>query len=185
MPIASGVFARVSNSFSGPSVGGVIDPTNAEALFDDYDLAIESVLSLRAIATAATTKNADTTLANVTGLSVTVGAGKTYAFTATLYTTSNTSGGVKFAIAGTATATSVIYEAVVMETTSIAAKTRASSMAGAVGGVTAVATAFCRITGTIVVNAGGTLTVQFAQNASHASDSIVVVGSSLIVDRIV
>lgn len=33
----TGVFTRVSNSFSNPVYGTVIDPTNADALFDDYD----------------------------------------------------------------------------------------------------------------------------------------------------
>lgn len=33
----TGVFTRVSNSFSDPVFGTVIDPTDADALFDDYD----------------------------------------------------------------------------------------------------------------------------------------------------
>jgi hypothetical protein len=184
MPIASGTFARVSNSFSAPSVGGVIDPTNADALFDDYDLALVTMLSLRSRVSTQFDATTNTVLADVTGLTATVGAGLTYAFEAVLYTTSNTSGGVKFAIAGTATATAIIYEAVVMESTAISAKTRATSLAGAVGGVTAVATAYARITGTITVNAGGTLTVQFAQNASNGSASSVLVGSTFVVEKI-
>src|SRR5689334_17179951 len=46
----------------------------------------------------------NTTLADVTGLSVTVTAGKKYSFTALLYTTSDVGGGVKVAIGGSATA---------------------------------------------------------------------------------
>lgn len=33
----TGIFTRVSNSFSNPIQGTVIDPTDASALFDDYD----------------------------------------------------------------------------------------------------------------------------------------------------
>lgn len=36
----TGVFTRVSNSFSVPSFGTIIDPTDADALFDDYDAAL-------------------------------------------------------------------------------------------------------------------------------------------------
>lgn len=35
--ITTGVFTRVSNSFSNPVYGTVIDPTDADALFDDFD----------------------------------------------------------------------------------------------------------------------------------------------------
>lgn len=52
-----------------------------------------------------------------------------------------------------------------------------------VGGVTAVTAAYCRITGTITVNAGGTLTVQFAQNASDVTASSVLIGSTFIVQQ--
>lgn len=124
-------------------------------------------------------KTSDTTLANITGLSATVTAGRTYNFIATLFTTSNVAGGVKAAIAGTATATSIIYEA---ETSSAGVPgavgtARATALATAVGDVTAVTVAKITITGTITVNAGGTLTVQFAQNASNGTASSVLVGS--------
>ena len=33
----TGVFTRVANSFSNPVFGTLIDPTDADALFDDYD----------------------------------------------------------------------------------------------------------------------------------------------------
>jgi len=35
--LTTGVFTRISNSFSNPIYGTVIDPTDADALFDDYD----------------------------------------------------------------------------------------------------------------------------------------------------
>lgn len=122
----------------------------------------------------------NTTLANVTGLSVTVAASGTYRFEAELYTTSNIAGGVKFAIAGTATATNIIYECTVIDTNVNAAQTRATALATAVGGVTAVTVAYAKIRGTITVNGAGTLTVQFAQNASNGSASSVLVGSTFL-----
>lgn len=118
-----------------------------------------------------------TALTNVTGLTTTVIAGKTYAFVATLFTTSNVAGGVQAAIAGTATATGIIYEGETTAGAAIGAQTRASALGGAVGAITAVTAARIDIEGTISVNVGGTLTVQFAQNVSSGTASVVKQGS--------
>jgi hypothetical protein len=121
----------------------------------------------------------NTTLAAVTGLSVAVAAGKTYAFEANLYTTSNTSGGVKVAIAGTATATAITYDAVFTSAAALALSTRQTALGGSGVGVTAVTVANVRIIGTITVNAAGTLIVQGAQNASNAAATTFLQGSSM------
>lgn len=127
-------------------------------------------------------KTSSITLADVTGLSMNLMAGRTYTFRAVLYTTSNVAGGVKVAIAGTATATAIVYEAYVLETgvVKVPGTTRATALATTVGDVTAVTVATIVIEGTITVNAAGTLTVQFAQNASNGSASSVLVGSSFM-----
>lgn len=122
-----------------------------------------------------------TTLANVTGLSVSVLAGRTYSFDATLYTSSNVAGGIQAAIAGTATATAVIYEGYNINGATLNGQTRATSLGTAVAATTAVTSAMVKIFGTITVNAAGTLTVQFAQNTTSASASSVLVGSVFIV----
>jgi hypothetical protein len=116
-------------------------------------------------------------LTNVTGLTCTVTAAKTYGFVATLFTTSNIAGGVQAAIAGTATATNIIYEGETTAAAALGAQTRASALGTSVGGLTATTAARIDICGTIVVNAGGTLTVQFAQNASNGTASVVKQGS--------
>jgi hypothetical protein len=122
-----------------------------------------------------------TTLANITGLSVAVAAGRTYSFVAELYTTSDVAAGVKFAIGGNATATAIIYEALVHNAGVLVAQTRATALGTEVGAVTAVTVAKCTITGTITVNAAGTLTVQMAQNVGNATGSVALRGSSFIV----
>lgn len=157
------------------------DHTAAQTYAVEVD--IETLFPRVARVSSTFSKTSDTTLANITGLTHDVIAGDIYAFEAILYTGSNTSGGVKAAIAGTATATAIIYEAVVIEGTAISAHTRATAMATEVGGVTAVANAYIRITGTITVNAAGTLTVQFAQNASNGTASEVLVGSIFTLTR--
>src|SRR5574337_77358 len=127
-------------------------------------------------------KTSDTTLANVTNLTHDVNAGKTYSFEARLFTTSVNTGGVKAAIGGTATATSIIYEGRTIDA-GVTTQSRATALGTAVGAVTAVTAALIIIKGTIVVNAAGTLTVQFAQNASDVTASSVLVNSSFVVDQ--
>jgi flavin-binding protein dodecin len=58
---ATGVFTRVSNSFSNPIVGEIIDPVAATALDDDYDEALTNSIPQEPVA--------------VTGSSATVAAG--------------------------------------------------------------------------------------------------------------
>jgi len=125
-------------------------------------------------------KTSDVALANVTGLTANVAAGKIYRFEAKLYTTSNVAGGVKVAIGGTATATAIIYEGLTTDA-GLTTQSRSAALGTAVGAVTAVTAGYVVITGTITVNAAGTLTVQFAQNASNGTASSVLVGSTFLI----
>lgn len=126
-------------------------------------------------------KTSSAALSNITGLSSSLRAGLTYQFESILYTTSNSAGGIQAAISGTATATTVIYEAVLFSGATVAAQTRSTALSNPVCAVTAVTAGYCRVTGTITVNAAGTLTVQFAQNASNINASSVLTGSTLMV----
>lgn len=120
------------------------------------------------------------TLANITSLTATLVAGKTYEFEANLYFDADATGGDKFAIAGTATATSIIYEIVSVDNSTSAntITSRQTALAGSAGqaGTTA---GYCRIKGLITVNAAGTLTAQFAQNTANGTSSILV-GSTFV-----
>lgn len=128
-------------------------------------------------------KTTDTTLANITGLSNTVVAGKTYRFEAVLYCQSASTGGVKVAIAGTATATAIIYDALIFSNGGVSAPSRCTSLGSSLG-LTDTLVSQIKINGTITVNAGGTLTTQFAQNASDGTPSSVMVGSTFVVTEI-
>lgn len=129
-------------------------------------------------------KTSSVVLANITGLTQTVSAGQTYAFETILYTTSG-AGGIQFAIAGTATATAIIYEGQIMlagqSSTNGPFTSRATALGAAILNDLGDTTAYVRITGTITVNAGGTLTVQFAQALSDVATSSVLVGSTFAV----
>lgn len=122
-----------------------------------------------------------TTLANVTGLTRNVMAGEVYSFRATLFTTSGSAGGVKVAIGGTCTATSIIAQARAIDGSTMATvgTARVTALATAFCDVTAVTAAMILIEGNVAVNAAGTLTIQFAQNASSGTASVVKAGSYL------
>lgn len=124
-----------------------------------------------------------TTLANVTNLTANVAAGKTYRFEAILHTTTDAVGGHKYAIAGTATATNVIYQinSINNGTNAFRLNSRQTALAGSAG--EAVGTAYyTTIAGTITVNAAGTLTVQFAQNAASGTSSVLVGSTFYIIE---
>ena len=118
-------------------------------------------------------KTSSTTLSDITGLSHDVEAGFVYAFRATLQTTAAATGGVKFAVSGTATATAISYEGTLKSTTAIAAKTRATALDTVVGSSTTTTDGTVEIEGVIQVNTTGTLTIQFAQNSSDGTASSV------------
>lgn len=131
-------------------------------------------------------KTSDTTLADVTGLTATLVAGKRYRFIAELTGTSNASGGAKFAIGGTATATSIKVAGIIQDSASgITFQSKATALGTAVGGATSVSDWTAVIKGVITVNAAGTLTVQFAQNASSGTGSVVSSLSTFVVTQMV
>lgn len=131
-------------------------------------------------------KTSSTTLSAITGLSANVLAGVTYVFELNVFTTSNVAGGIKVAIGGSSTATSIIYEGALFSggVSTAPGTARASSMSTAVCDLTAVTAGRCEVVGTMVVNAAGTLEPFFAQNASNGSASSVLIGSCWRVRRV-
>jgi len=127
-------------------------------------------------------KSSDTTLANVTNLTVNVVAAGVYQFTAVLLTTCAAAGGSKASISGTATHTAIAYNGWVTTAANVGTTTLSSAKDGVVGAATAL-NVTTEITGTCTVNAAGTLTVQFAQNFASGTSSVLV-GSYLQVVRI-
>jgi hypothetical protein len=128
----------------------------------------------------------NTTLANVTGtthsLTVNLQAARKYLFhVALLMATGATAGGIKAAFGGTATVTNFIADGACVDSTTEIAVTRISALAQFVANTNAGTTPKCLIDGTFEVNAAGTFTVQFAQNASNAAASTVKRGSFMLV----
>jgi len=129
-------------------------------------------------------KTADTALANITGLSVSVAAGNTYQFRAVMFVTGDAVGGQKYAIAGTATATAIVYEVMTVSNSAnaIVISSKQTALGGSVGQAGSTDD-FTTIEGLITVNAAGTLTVQFAQNAANGTSSVLV-GSHMLVHKV-
>lgn len=133
-------------------------------------------------------KTHDTTIATITSFSIPVVNANTYRFSVFLDTTSNTAGGIKVIMNGS-TATSSAYRSIctVWNGSTPTVSTNAnSSLGGAFEyAVTAVTAAKVLIEGTFRCSATGSLLVQFAQNASNATASVVLAGSYFTVQRIV
>lgn len=130
----------------------------------------------------ATSGTTGTTLTNVTGMTVALVPG-TYAVYAYLQTVSTANSGLKIALAYSGTTTSCVYTGDQNNNATKGAHTTTTTMGNAVGAATAVTTD-AAIEGTIVVSTAGNLTVQFAQNASHADTTSVFVNSNMVVVRI-
>lgn len=119
-------------------------------------------------------------LAQIGALTATVRAGAKYRFKLFAVTTVGATGGMRFGVGGTATATSIT-----VNPTSVSDQTGAFVTMGAKA--TALSTAVATIAGqtgytvviegSIVVNAGGTLFPQFAQSVSNGTNSSVLINS--------
>lgn len=130
-------------------------------------------------------KTSSTTLGN-TGLSVAVSAGQRYTFVIEVFSSIGP-GGAKFSIGGTATATASIVDFIDYD---IADQSVLSGRVASIGtafvtGVPIIGTGtfHTTITGYLLVNAAGTLTLQFAQNSSDLTTCSILVGSSLTLDH--
>lgn len=132
----------------------------------------------------ATSGTTGTTLTNVTGMSVSLVAGATYIVEAYVRGVSTANSGMKLALGGTATWTSVDAGGILFTASAVTAAGHATATPGtSIVGSTA-ANIQGTIKATIVVNAAGTLTLMAAQNASHADTTSVYVNSNIKATRI-
>jgi len=128
-----------------------------------------------------TLSKTNNTLTAVPGLAVSLVAGASYQCRGHLtVTSSGAPGGLKVTLANgdTLTVTSLSMTGVNYNGTTTNARSTATALGTAIGGINAVATDFNFDAG-IVVNAGGTLQVQAAQNTSDATATVIGVNSTL------
>jgi hypothetical protein len=131
--------------------------------------------------TSATTYTSNTTLSTI--LTANVLAGRTYSFDIYLpITASLSTGGIKVALAGTATVTNMIADSWVVSNNAISNQVQVTSLTTLSNGLGGAATGCVRVQGTITVNAAGTFLVQTAQNTSSATATVVGQGARLIMN---
>lgn len=179
-PVDGDYFRAVDDPGGAPASSNVTG-TALKAFLKTYFDTLYFGLSNVSYVTSDFSKTSNTTLADVTGLTYTVAAGGKYRFQSVLLVECPATPGGKFSVSGTCTATKINYEIVILltgNTDSLQATALDTSL-----GVAA-AWEIARIDGYIEVNAGGTLTIKFAQNVSNATASKVLTGSWLQVDKI-
>jgi len=173
-PIDTDYFRGVDDPGGSPASGNVTGTAlkaYMKAYFDTLYWGQSTNMSI-AYTTSDFSKTSDTTLADITGLTHTVVTGGVYRLRAILFVISGASGGVKVAISGSATATTINYSCIINLVQISSTLTAIDASFGA----TAV---FNKVTidGWIDVAAGGTLTIKFAQNVSNGTASTVYPGS--------
>jgi hypothetical protein len=181
----SGAFnSTISNKNIGQSCVYSLQETNSATADIVTNKGIGAVLGAICSATiSATSGTTGTTLTNVTGMTVAIPAAGTYAVYAYLQTVSTANSGLKLALAYSGTTTSCVYTGDQNNGTTKGGHSTTTTMGNAVAGATTVTTD-AAIEGTIVVSTTGNLTVQFAQNASHADTTSVFINSNMTVVRI-
>lgn len=141
--------------------------------------------TIGAVCTSGFTATSNTVLANVVGMTLNLVAGATYIIEAYFSCSSAATPGIKISLGagGTATATSLLLDTWGFNTTTTTAQANSTSFAGNQIAAAVVTTAVT-MNGTLVVNAGGTLQVQAAQDVSNATSTTIAVGSFITATRI-
>ena len=185
--LGTGVGTFLATPSSANLASAVTDETGSGSLvFGTSPTLTDPIITMHKASTSVLTKNANTTFALIPGLTVALAAGRTYVIRGHLtITASNASGGIKVAIAtpDTLTLTSGTISGLNVNNATVNATTTATALASAFGHATAAVTDVW-FEGSVVVNAAGTLEIHAAQNAAHASDMTVGVGSTLSVTRV-
>ena len=156
------------------------------ALTDDTLNTINQNFSDVNLSTATLTANANTTLANVTGLGTDTMVPGTYRFYVHLIGTAGASGGLKVAFKQNNGLTLTSINSSAQGFTASAVATQTVTTATDAASLLASTTAIIRtvIEGTMVVATAGTLQLQAAQNASNGTDTVIAIGSMMTFTRI-
>ena len=135
------------------------------------------------IATGTFSLASSVTLTNITGLVANVTAGGVYQVDIYLATTNNGTGGINLKLGGTATATQLLIDTQVFNTTTLTAEANITALSSSLVNA-AVAATLVFITGTITVNAAGTLQLQAAQSVSNGTALTIANGSYISLTRL-
>lgn len=142
--------------------------------------------SVGGIATGTFSQASNTTLTTITGMSCTLTAGGVYAFQGYLTCTTTATGiGLNLALTGTnsLSATSFVSDTWSYNTTTLNAETNQTTLGSLMLSAAQIITAI-DFSGSIVVNAGGTINLQAAQKASNTTAVTVANGSYIVFTRL-
>lgn len=176
---AGGAISTITSATITTLTSTTVNATTLNGTVKGVGGAVSAICSATISATSGTT---GTTLTNVTGMSLALTAG-TWAINAYLQTVSTVNSGLKLALAYSGTTTSCVYTGEQDNGVTANAHTTTTTIGNPVAASTSVTTD-ASIVGTIVVSTAGNLTVQFAQNASHADTTSVFINSNIVATRI-
>ena len=132
------------------------------------------------VSTASNFSTTSSTLANVTGLSVTIPAAGTYSFEANLFETVATSAGEKFTVTFSGTSSYAIFDVVATTSTVGQSVSNWSTTLGtAITTSSSNVNSSANIRGTITATSAGTITIQYAQNTAQTTANVVQQGSCM------
>ena len=158
--------------------------TNGQPSGQTQSLTLTQLTNFEGSTTIATSQSVTTSTTLVSsGMSVNLISGATYVFDLYVTVTNGSSGGLKLAFGGTATATTFSADTWAYNSTTLAAQgvitSLASNLVAYTGSVTTVS-----ITGSILCAASGTFNLSFAQNVSNATATTLNAGSNFWIDRV-
>jgi hypothetical protein len=163
-------------ALSGSAVAAITSGTITGATLSGNIFSNNKVLAATATATS------NVVPATLTGFSWTLVAGATYQFNVELPATMTANGGLLLNfLLTTATLTSIRYNGYLSTATDNAtavSTTGTTTTSGTNVVDTALAATTVKITGSLVVNAGGTFAWQFCQKASHADTTSILIGAT-------
>lgn len=168
--------ARVADTYKAQATG-IYENTTIQ------DVVISAATLSNRVTTNQYNMSLDTTLADVPKLSLYLHVGLTYRCKGHLTGISGASGGAKFSLGGTLTASYLRVTFQNWNNTTINKQQTLGTLGSAVADATAIYTD-AYFDGVVTVSASGTLTAQIAQNASNATDTSVYIGSTMECTRI-
>lgn len=165
------VVQNPANATATPTASKIAIADTAGTL--DSWVSISPSTMLRTVVTSNFAKTADTALANVTGLALTLAGTSTYVLEAVLFVDATAIGGHKYSLDGTVTASSIKYQVNSISNASnlYTINTRLTALAGTIG-QTGATEVYTEIKGTILTNAAGTINCQFAQQVASGTSSV-------------
>ena len=131
---------------------------------------------------AANFSKTNTTLADVTGLIAPVNNTNEFAFEAHLFVTADATGGMKVAVGGSATASTIVYDVVITDATTgaVVAAGRHTSVGGTTSYAGASTSLHVAIYGCAAVNGGDQMAVQFAQNSASGTSTVLAMSHFIV-----